>query len=384
MSPMPDSLGFSVYLSSFDRARRALERGAGSAAAVFLSLHISEEFSPDYCARAEAACRWLAQAGYRVVADVSVKTLSQFGESNLVRLAGRLGLWALRVDYGFSETEIAALAREMPVVLNASTINAAAAARIAEAGGLVMAMHNFYPRPETGLDDAFLLESTRSLQAAGIKVLAFIPGDEDLRGPLREGLPTLERHRGLPVSACFADLAVRFGVDGVFAGDPGVSEGEQAHIRRFCTDGVLEIPAELDAERGELYGRVFTCRADSPSRLIRFAESREYSCFGSRVPPGGMRAPGPGQHHAGQRQLRPLLRRASARPFRPPGGWARQRHRPGEGALSPPGGLCPQRQPVHAGSQLTPSHSLRTGREIPHGTSRPVRVSCALRNTVLS
>ena len=80
MSPMPESLGFSVYLSSFDRARRALERGAGSAAAVFLSLHISEEFSPDYCARAEAACRWLAQAGYRVVADVSVKTLSQFGE----------------------------------------------------------------------------------------------------------------------------------------------------------------------------------------------------------------------------------------------------------------------------------------------------------------
>ena len=62
----------------------------------------------------------------------------------------------------------------------------------------------------------------------------------------------------------------------------------------------------------------------------------------------------------------------------------RQRHRPGEGALSPPGGLCPQRQPVHAGSRLTPSHSLRTGREIPHGTSRPVRVSCALRNTVLS
>lgn len=287
MSPMPDSLGFSVYLSSFGRARRALERGAGSAAAVFLSLHISEEFSPDYCARAEAACRWLAQAGYRVVADVSLKTLSQFGESNLVRLAGRLGLWALRVDYGFSETEIAALAREMPVVLNASTIKAAPAARIAEAGGLVMAMHNFYPRPETGLDDAFLLESTRSLQAAGIKVLAFIPGDEELRGPLREGLPTLERHRGLPVSACFADLAVRFGVDGVFAGDPGVSEGEQAHIRRFCTDGVLEIPAELDAERRELYGRVFTCRADSPSRLIRFAESREYSCFGSRVPPGG-------------------------------------------------------------------------------------------------
>ena len=37
------------------------------------------------------------------------------------------------------------MAREMPVVLNASTTTPEDAARIAEAGSLVMAMHNFYP-----------------------------------------------------------------------------------------------------------------------------------------------------------------------------------------------------------------------------------------------
>lgn len=59
--------------------------------------------------------------GFRTIADVSVKTVEQFGQPDLVRLARRLGLWALRVDYGLSWDEIAALACELPVVLNAST-----------------------------------------------------------------------------------------------------------------------------------------------------------------------------------------------------------------------------------------------------------------------
>lgn len=282
---MPDQLGFSVYLTSFEQQREELVANAGSGAPVFLSLHISEEFSEDYCRRAEEICRWLSGQGYRIIADVSVKTVAQFGEPDLIRLAERMGIWALRVDYGFSVEEIAALAARIPVVLNASTTSPEDAARIAAAGPLVMAMHNFYPRPETGLDDEFFLESTRALQAAGLKVLAFIPGDETLRGPIHEGLPTLERHRGLPPSACFADLAVRFGVDGIFVGDPGISRRERGRIARYCREGVLEIPAELESGADGIYDRIFTCRPDSPAWIIRFAESREYSCFGKQVEP---------------------------------------------------------------------------------------------------
>ena len=285
MWPRPESLGYSVYLTSFERQREELEALAGSGAAVFLSLHISEEFSQDYCRRAEETCRWLKEREYRIFADVSTKTVAQFGQPDLIRLAERLGIWALRVDYGFTTEEIAALAARIPVVVNASTTRPEDGARIAAAGSLVMAMHNFYPRPETGLDDDFYLERTEALRAAGLKVLAFIPGDRALRGPVRAGLPTLERHRGLPPSACFADLAVRLGADGIFAGDPGVSAREQARILRFCREGVLELPARLTPEAEWLYGKVFTNRPDSPARLIRFAESREYSCFGRQVTP---------------------------------------------------------------------------------------------------
>ncbi len=290
---MPE-LGRSVYLTSFESQRPALERDAGSSSPLFLSLHISEEFSPDYRERAEECCRWLAGQGYRVIGDVSVKTVEQFGQGDLAGLAERLGLWALRIDYGLSVEEIAALAKRIPIVLNASTTSSDAARRIADGAVKVMAMHNFYPRPETGLDDGFFRETTRNLREAGLEVLAFIPGDEELRGPLHLGLPTLERHRGLPPSACFADLAVNFGVEEIFVGDPGLSQREEARIRRFCREGVVELPARLEGKAAALYDQVFTRRVDSPAGLIRFAESRTYSCSGGAVEPGccGVRSRG--------------------------------------------------------------------------------------------
>ena len=282
---MSDSFGFSVYLSSIEDQRSMLHRFGGGTP-VFLSLHISEEFGPEYCRLAEDMCSMLSGAGFRIIADISAKTIDQFNEPDLVRLARRLGLWALRVDYGLTDDEIMELARQMPVVLNASTVSTETAKKIASVGNLVMAMHNFYPRPETGLDDGFFRSRTKELRDAGLKVIAFIPGDTNLRGPIHEGLPTLERHRGLPPSSCFFDLYLNFDVDGIFVGDPGISERELKRIERFCDDGVLEIPAELDEEYSSLYGMIFTCRPDSPSWLVRFAESRTYSCFGRNTAPG--------------------------------------------------------------------------------------------------
>lgn len=291
---MHNVLGYSVYLSTFEKQKALLEKHAQTNALVFLSLHISEEFSEDYCARAEEICRWLAKRKFRIIADVSTKTVKQFGEPDLVRLARRLSIWGLRMDYGFSTEEIIEMAKQMPIVLNASTTDAKEAEKIAQTGKLVMAMHNFYPRPETGLDEQFLMESTQSLKAAGLKVLAFIPGDMELRGPVYEGLPTLEMHRGCPPSICFMDLKLRFGIDGIFLGDPAVSTMEQERIQTFCENDLISIPSKLLPSYEHLYGKVFTNRVDSPQWLIRFQESREYSCFGSEVAPTETKVRHPG------------------------------------------------------------------------------------------
>ena len=189
---MPKTLGFSLYLSTYEQQRDLLKLWAGTGAPIFLSLHISEEFDATYCQRARAICHSLAAFGFRTIADVSVKTLQQFGCCSLTELSKELKLWGLRIDYGFTPEQIGEMATQMPIVLNASTTSPADARRIAAKGREVFALHNFYPRPETGLDEEYLMQTTLALREAGLSVQAFIPGDKLLRGPLHEGLPTLE------------------------------------------------------------------------------------------------------------------------------------------------------------------------------------------------
>lgn len=282
---MSKTLGFSLYLSTFEAQRSALQPWAGTGAPIFLSLHISEEFDATYCQRAREICHLLAVFGFRTIADVSVKTLQQFGCRSLPELARDLKLWGLRIDYGFTPEEIGEMATQMPIVLNASTTSPADARRIAATGQEVFALHNFYPRPETGLDEELLMQTTQRLREAGLSVQAFIPGDTLLRGPLHEGLPTLEAHRHVLPSAAFVDMALRFGMDDIFLADPGLSDKEQQRIAHFCKTGVICVPAQLDARWKHLYGKVFTCRIDSPRWLIRFQESRIYSCQGDIVEP---------------------------------------------------------------------------------------------------
>lgn len=283
--PTVKILGHSIYLSSFATVKPMLERAGTTGALVFTSLHISEEFSEHYCEEVRAMCRWLTAAGYHIIADISPKTVKQFGCADITQLARELDLYALRIDYGFTERDIAAIAGQIPVVLNASTTNPAAARQILRTGGQVAAMHNYYPRPETGLDDAFLLETTHNLHDCGIPVLGFIAGDDQRRGPLNEGLPVLEHHRNIPPLVAYADLVQNFQLDAVFLGDITLSDKQRQWINEYAVTGVLPVPAELSQAGKNLYERVFTCRPDSPAGLVRFQESREYSCCGEHIEP---------------------------------------------------------------------------------------------------
>lgn len=136
---MSEPLGLSVYLSTFEQQRATLKKLRGEAVPIFLSLHISEEFGEGYCQKAEMTCRWLTENGFRIIADVSPKAAACFGQ-DVSQLADHLGVWALRLDYGFSTEEICRLAKKLPLVLNASTVSDEVVCQVLRCDQHVMAM----------------------------------------------------------------------------------------------------------------------------------------------------------------------------------------------------------------------------------------------------
>lgn len=276
--------GRSVYISDFDDVRESL--GELSPGFLFTSFHISEEFDEAYCGHARDMCRWLADKGFSIIGDVSPKTLERFGCSDAFTFASEMGLSVVRLDYGFSKEEIRSLARRMPVAVNASTPDYRLALEFSKEGAKVYAIHNFYPRPETGLDAEYFRRRNQELAAVGVRVLAFIPGDCLFRGPVFAGLPTLERHRGLAPYVCYCSLCVHEPeLYGVLTGDGGLSPRQKALIEEYRETGIISVPAVLTPNGSALYERVFTVRPDSPERLARLEESREYGCFGKSILP---------------------------------------------------------------------------------------------------
>lgn len=280
----PKRFGRSAYVSCFDSMRESLS--GLSRGILFTSFHISEEFGPDYCEKAREMCRFLLKQGYEIIGDVSPKALEQFGSPDILSFAKEMGISILRLDYGFPADEIRSIAKQIPIAVNASTKDYRLACEIAGEGGSVYAIHNFYPRPETGLDEPFFQSTNQKLHDAGVRVLAFVPGDEALRGPVFSGLPTLEKHRGLPPYVCYADLCrPENRLYGILTGDPGLSAPQAALIEDYRHTGILSIPALLHPDSEGLYGCTFTVRPDSPSWLARLLESREYSSPGEEIAP---------------------------------------------------------------------------------------------------
>lgn len=282
---MFNRIGFSVYVSNFEAMKSQLASLYQEGSCVFTSFHISEEFDQMYTERARQMCRYLREIGYEILADVSKKTLALFQYEDITLFAKDMGISILRIDYGFSEAEIIEIGRQMPVCINASTVDDVMAARIAKESSVVYGMFNFYPRPETGLDEELFDRLNKGLKQAGIKTLAFVPGEVVWRGPLYESLPTLESHRYRSPYSTYLDLCISHQVDGVFVGDGLISGHEAGLIADHKENGIISVPISLSPEGAMLYDRVFTIRGDSPRWLKRLEESREYSCFGEQVEP---------------------------------------------------------------------------------------------------
>jgi uncharacterized protein len=270
-------IGISVYLSDEDAEARILRASASGVKLAFTSLHIPEE-SGISTERVRGLLSLFKREGFQVFADVSKKTPAMLGLHQFEELK-ELGVTSLRLDDGFTTDEMLELSRHFRIAINASTVGEKELQRWIDCGletGNMISWHNFYPKPETGLDQEYFLKQQHLYDTLGIPVYAFIPGDEKKRGPLHLGLPTLEDHRGQSPYVSAVQLK-RWGVTGIFVGDPGCSEGLLEKLVRFDQEDVIELSY---SGIGEIEGE-YGLRPDPGRDVFRLLDTRTES----KIPP---------------------------------------------------------------------------------------------------
>ena len=246
---------------------------------LFTSLHIPEADTTALKKELQGLLEKARAHGMEVISDISPRTLSLL---DLPRLSPQAllerGITTARFDFGYDAAAIARFSRDMRVQLNASTLTDQELQELDRAHAdfsRIDGLHNFYPRPHTGLAVDFFLRKTRLLQKAGIATGAFIPSQWGRRGPLKKGLPTLELHRSMEAGRAARHLAA-LGLDMIILSDSRPSETELMALSRIRSNTVI-LQARLlteDPVVRELLEHTFTARPDGARDVIRAQESR--------------------------------------------------------------------------------------------------------------
>ncbi|GAB4073704.1 MupG family TIM beta-alpha barrel fold protein [Barrientosiimonas marina] len=285
-------LGFSVFLNeNWTEAKEAYVNDMADAGfeGVFTSLHIPEDNGTSYWDRLQPLLAIVQKRRLKLVADISGDALRQIGFSlhdpEAIIASGFSGL---RLDDGIGMQTAAGLSHHMIIGLNASTLTENDYAQLVEYGAdfnHMIAWHNYYPKPETGLDESWFSARNAWLKAKKFRVAAFAPGDRDLRLPLFETLPTLECHRQQNPFASFLALQQRYDVDDVYIGDPGISQWVYEQFNAYMHRGrlLLHTAAHWPEARAYLDGD-HSNRLDVSRDVVRSDGSRSKNAYDT-IPP---------------------------------------------------------------------------------------------------
>lgn len=251
---------------------------------VFTSLHIPEADYERSINEFKAMVEYAGKLSMNVTADISPRTFRYLGASMKdFKVLKDLGLFGIRVDFGFSAEEIAEFTRNpfgMKIEINASTVTQKFL-REFEAFNPVynnfQACHNYYPRRSTGISLETYLYKNELLKKYEITISSFIPSLINKRGPVFEGLPTLEKHRFIEPRISAKHLFAT-GSDCVIFGDSIPSRGEIESVGRI-DEKVLELDIELFTreriQKGIVLGPLHINRPDPAEDVIRSTASRE-------------------------------------------------------------------------------------------------------------
>ncbi len=242
-------IGFSVYASSgSDVNIRILEKvWDADFTYAFTSLHIPEEATPEMKEAQHDLLQSLRDLDVEVIADIGPHTLHDLKMNSFEELK-QYPITHLRIDYGFSLEEIVNISKQFVIVLNPSTFLSEDFFELLKMGvakDRLVACHNFYPKQLTGLSMKRVAESNRFFKYQGIKTMVFIAGDGQKRGPIFDGLPTVEELRTTPPLEAALILFDEAFADVVLVGDIDLTDESWGKIIALSHRYVM-LPATLD------------------------------------------------------------------------------------------------------------------------------------------
>ncbi|MBS5951020.1 MAG: DUF871 domain-containing protein [Clostridium sp.] len=279
-------VGFSVYFGLDNTKEENIELLKNAHrlgfTRIFTSLHIPEANYDVLKVEVREFFDLAKKYDMDIISDISPNTFKFLDLENM-DLEGlhNMGVKTIRIDFGYTEEEISIMSKNtygIKIQLNASTITEEFFERL---DGFspnyenIDALHNFYPRIGTGISEECMIEKNALLKARGIKSCAFVQSNNRKRSPLKDGLPTLEDHRGLEVREA-ANHLFALGNESVFIGDslPSLKELEDLSS---LDPNVIELNIEAKTEDKvilRLLGEVYSARTDEARDAIRASESR--------------------------------------------------------------------------------------------------------------
>ncbi|MFV0379836.1 MAG: MupG family TIM beta-alpha barrel fold protein [Anaerorhabdus sp.] len=270
-------LGVSVYFKDMD-LNYLKEASKYNVKYVFTSLHIPEDNPDDIERKLPSLIDMCNDLNIYLVSDISPFTFKNLKIANkdFKSLKGK-GIKAIRLDYGIDDPEVVVkLQKDFKIFLNASVVDADYLLKCKDKGlnlDDIVLMHNFYPHRDTGLEEVYFHDKNKEFLSLNLKIQAFVCGDDLMRYPLYEGLPTLESHRGINPFVAAIELNKKFLISEIFIGDSRAKIETIKFINDFLENNIINIKVNFESEYFELYDRVFDLRGDYGS-LIRLKKDR--------------------------------------------------------------------------------------------------------------
>lgn len=268
-------LGFSVYLSEIDE-QYINDMLSKHFTYIFTSIQIPEEKNINSIEKLELLKKIVDKRATIIVdlnpgklKDISVEVANDLFDQSV----------AIRFDETTDLEELLSWYKRANIVLNASTdgINLLRKMRAHDIDySKIILAHNYYPRPETGLSEHYFFEVNQKLknEFKEIIVLAFICGDT-LRGPLFEGLPTLEQHRHLDSISAYLELKSK-DTDLICIGDTKINKFEATRLSHLDRNNQLVLRVSIDSDYQFLTNISLKNRDDESRDVIRIEEGRKH------------------------------------------------------------------------------------------------------------